>query len=189
MAETPNITPSVTLDRGERAVARLIADARYTNNRSSGVENQRIGPQSDEETDLSGIGAELAFCKLTNVYPDLTVEPRGGGWDCLSQKFSRIDVKTTTYPNGKLLARRTKTVNDADIYVLMVGEFPTYRWVGWVLSNELIKDENLIDLGHGPTYALDQHRLRPPAVSMLNPTLVKQAHRLRERLDRQQDAV
>jgi hypothetical protein len=152
----------IKLNEAEQAIAKYLAKRRYGNNRASGVDNNRIGPQSDAETDLNGVGAELAFCKAFNIYPDLSVDVRHGGHDCVSPKGHKIDVKTTKYRAGRLLAVKSKTKPDADIYVLMIGRFPTYFWVGWATADELIDDDNLMDLGYGPTYALSQSELREP---------------------------
>jgi len=54
---------------------------------------------------------------------------------------------------------KNKTIDDAGIYVLMIGEFPTYRLAGWAYSIVLLNDANITDLGYGPTYALNQNEL------------------------------
>lgn len=149
----------ITLNEAEIRLARWLAKKRYSNSRKEEIKNNKIGPQSDEFTDLNGIGAEIAFCKLINVYPDTSISPRGGGCDCISCKGKRIDVKATKYENGKLLAARDKKDADTDVYVLMVGEFPAYQLKGWAFSSELIDKDNIIDLGYGPTYALEQDAL------------------------------
>jgi hypothetical protein len=156
----------VTLDMGERQVARLLGIERHYTKEDIGIVNQRIGPQSDVQSHTDGIAAELAFCKIVNLCPDLTIGPRSGGFDCHTRSGLTIDVKTTRYPNGKLLATLGKQLDDADIYVLMVGEFPTYSWVGWAEASELLDEANILNLGHGPTYALDQSQLHPPEIGI-----------------------
>jgi hypothetical protein len=42
----------------------------------------------------------------------------------------------------------------------MVGEFPTYEFKGFFPGEEVFKPENLVDLGHGPTYGISQDRLK-----------------------------
>jgi hypothetical protein len=71
----------------------------------------------------------------------------------------KIDVKTTKYQNGKLLAVLKKKEEDTDVYVLMLGEFPTYRYAGWAWASELIDERNIKNLGYGPTYVMEQDRL------------------------------
>lgn len=143
----------------EQRLAKHIASERERINRASGVSNGRIGPQSDAETDLTGIGAELAFCRLMNVYPDLTLDLRAGGEDCWWAGRS-VDVKGTRYPTGKLLAVPTKLNRDgAEVYALMTGTFPTYTFRGLAAKDALLRADRLTDLGHGSGYAMTQEEL------------------------------
>jgi hypothetical protein len=66
----------VVLNPSEQRIARWLAQSRYHSARKAQVTNKRIGPQSDAETDLEGIGAELAAAKALNVYPDLSAAIR-----------------------------------------------------------------------------------------------------------------
>jgi hypothetical protein len=146
----------------EQKLARYVGAARYNAARAAKVTNARVGGQSNEQTDVEGFAAELAFSRLVNVYPDLTIGARHGGFDCeLNEYFGiRVDVKATRYRSGRLLATRGKfDVSDVDVYALMVGEMPTYRFVGWATKEELIQQANLSDLGRGVGYVLPQARL------------------------------
>tara|TARA_R110000803_G_scaffold30935_2_gene69403 strand:+ start:155 stop:622 length:468 start_codon:yes stop_codon:yes gene_type:complete len=151
----------ITLNDAEQALARHLAKSRYDNARSTGKPDQKMGGQSCEETDLEGIAGELVVCKRLNLYPDtdtdLIIYPK---YDLLTHKGTKVDVKTTKYSSGRLLATMKKKVEDCDVYVLVVGEFPNYRIVGWAKSEELILKENIINLGHGEGYALNQSQLR-----------------------------
>jgi len=152
----------VTLDKTEQDIAESLAKRRYNAARKAGVTNAKIGPQSNHLTDLEGIGSEFAFCKLLNLFPDLTVGARKGGHDCMM--FShKVDVKATKYKTGRLLARTSKAMEDSDLYALMIGEFPTYTFAGWAWNHELLKEENIIDLGHGKGFALSQDQLNSSA--------------------------
>ena len=162
----------ITLDKTEREIAESLAKRRHFAARNSGVKNSKIGPQSNWQTDLEGVGSEFAFCKIFNTFPDLTVGARKGGHDCVLNK-QKVDVKSTKYKTGRLLAKKSKTLGDADVYVLMIGEFPTYRFIGWAWNHELLKEENLIDLGHGEGFALAQALLKrdlPGSLSSLDHT-------------------
>ena len=151
---------NITLNASEIKICEWIAKNRYASNRNGGVSDKKIGPQSCEETDLEGICGEFAFCKSMNLYPDLSISPRKGGDDVLFNG-KKIDIKTTKYKSGKLLARRSKSETPSDVYVLIVGQRPDYNIVGWCYSTDLIQDKNLIDLGYGKTYGLEQHVLKP----------------------------
>jgi hypothetical protein len=151
---------NITLNASEIKICEWIAKNRYASNRNGGVSDKKIGPQSCEETDLEGICGEFAFCKAMNLYPDLSISPRKGGDDVLFNG-KKMDIKTTKYKSGKLLARRSKSETPSDIYVLIVGQRPDYNIVGWCSSSDLIQDKNLIDLGYGKTYGLEQRVLKP----------------------------
>ena len=149
----------VVLDAGEMATAQSVAAMRSAINRASSVRDGKMGGQSGYQTDLDGIVAEIAFCKWRNVYPDLTIKPRSGSADAVIGD-KRVDVKATRYQNGRLLAVTGKREEDADIYVLAIVNDNEVRFAGWAYAHELLRDENLMDLGHGQGYALPQNRLR-----------------------------
>ena len=147
----------VSLNGIEQSICKHIAQQRYSNARKKGIKDLKMGPQDNYDTDLEGFGAEMAFCKLYNCYPDLHIG-LDKDYDCVINSV-KIDVKTTKYKTGKLLATLKKTDSDIDMYVLMVGEFPNYTCVGGAYKEDLIKDENIKDLGRGKGYVLEQNQL------------------------------
>ncbi len=149
-----------TLNKAEQKLARYLAAERHAMNRRAGAGNRRVGPQSDEQTDLEGIAAEIAFCRVMNVYPDTSLDGRPA-YDA-QIGLRRVDVKATTYQNGKLIAVPWKAENPPDAYALVVGTFPEYRVAGWLPADRLLVHERLTDLGHGPTYAAEQSELEHP---------------------------
>ena len=75
-----------------------------------------------------------------------------------------VDVKTTRYRNGRLLACLKKNSIPADWYALMWLENDnTAHFVGAATAANLLRKANIKDLGRGPGYALDQEDLTPPA--------------------------
>lgn len=158
------IGTKITLNETEQRLCKHIAKERYKVNRKKGVKNSKIGNQSDYLTDLEGFGGEMAFCKLFNVYPDLKVQvtnQQTDTGDCVLPNGKVIDVKTTKYKNGKLLAAKWKTCEDIDAYALMVGTFPSYKFMGFMSRQELLQDSRLTNLGHGEGYAAHQSELAP----------------------------
>lgn len=151
----------IKLTNSELKICEWIAKNRYQNNRADNIVDKKIGPQSCKSTDLDGICGEFAFCKAFNLYPDMTIQPRSGGHDliCMNKK---IDVKTTRYKTGRLLATKDKNIDDSDVYFLVISDSPNYTIAGWCESKTLIKDDNLVDLGYGLTYAMDQSELFSP---------------------------
>tara|TARA_R110002020_G_scaffold56181_1_gene155718 strand:+ start:1564 stop:2037 length:474 start_codon:yes stop_codon:yes gene_type:complete len=154
------VSKEVYLNNIEQQMAISIALGRYDNARTKGIEDKKIGNQPNWITDLDGIGGEIASCKHFGVYPDTKLDlydmPK---YDLMTKKGARVDVKTTKYKNGKLLATLNKKIEDCDIYVLVVGQFPKYELVGWTEAKKLLKNENIADLGHGKGYVLDQDQL------------------------------
>ena len=147
----------ITLNEIEIRLAKCVGKKRFELARKKGRANLRVGGQSDYETDLNGAAGEIAFCKAMNVYPNLIV----GEIDEYDADIPEgtVDVKTTKYRNGRLLAVRSKKMRQADLYALLTGKIPHFRFIGMAKGSELFKDENIKDLGRGPGYVLDQSEL------------------------------
>jgi|TARA_R110002110_G_scaffold248495_3_gene464662 hypothetical protein len=157
------IDTEITLNDVEQALAKGIAKRRYNRCRQEGISNSKIGNQSNELTDLEGFAAELAFCKLHNVYPDLLIQPRSSSddnGDCLLHiENGRVDVKATKYQSGRLIAPLWKSKDSADIYALMIGTFPTYTFKGFIKSSDFLIDVKIGKIKNNRTYMADQSDL------------------------------
>lgn len=150
----------VTLTDTEVRICRWLAAQRFAAARKAGVQDAQMGPQSSEQTDLDGIAGEFAFCKVANVWPDMTIGARRGGHDAFLNGMS-VDVKTTRCPTGHLLATIKKSTTASDVYVLVIGTVPEFRIAGWASAAKLLHPENIADFGHGSGYALSQRQLQP----------------------------
>jgi hypothetical protein len=159
MAEVRNIGAVITLNDAEQAIARYIGRRRNKANQTNHIQNKRVSSQSDENINVEGFAAEMACCKLFNVYPDFVIGPRSGGHDF--EHFGvRFDVKGTDYPDAHLIAKIGKHLGDADIYVLMIGVFPTYTFKGCAHASELLIPARIKELKPDrPTYAIPQSDL------------------------------
>jgi len=149
----------VELNSAEQIVCKTLALMRYEIARAVGRKDQQIGNQPSWQTDEDGIGGEIAVSRVLNTYPSLVLKP-DAGWDILFNGY-KIDVKTTRYKTGRLLAKLNARDEDVDIYLLVTGVFPEYNIVGYATRDQLIAKENIIDLGHGPGYGLTQDKLQP----------------------------
>jgi len=147
----------IKLEPDEITVCQMLGRMRSLIARNSGVKDAKIGQQDGAEADVLGVMAEYAFSKRFNTFPDLGLTPRSGSADgVLNGK--RYDIKSTTYRTGRLLS--TMKVNpDVDIYVLGIVENNEIDFVGWASKEDLIKEENIVNLGHGKGYALTQDKL------------------------------
>ena len=145
----------------EQQLARKVAELRQYVNQSNGVKDQQQCQQSD--ICLQGVGAELAFCKLFNLYPDLETKLRKyPDHDCVF-KGLKVDIKSSRKPN--LNVKLTKQHAEVDAFALMVGEFPCYTFVGHALKATVCQPENIYDTGNGPYYTLRQEQLIQPKVA------------------------
>jgi hypothetical protein len=149
----------ITLDSYERKIVTEIAMDRQKNNIDRGSRSYKMGGGDDLLINIEGTGGEFAFCKLKNIYPDMTID-HPIPFDCYINGHGYIDVKTTKKTNGMLLVGVWKSRSIPDYYALMVGEFPNYEFKGFFPGEEVFKPENLVNLGHGETYGIEQDRLK-----------------------------
>jgi len=150
---------TVKLNDQELDLARKIASLRHGSSREAGVYNAKVGPQSNFETDFSGMCGEIAFCKLFNCYPDLAIVAGGADYDCIVQGL-RVDIKTTKYPKGRLLSSAKKEYPNIDVFALMTGDVMSgeFRFAGWARSDEIRSEENISEEFKG-SYKLEQEDL------------------------------
>ena len=86
---------NVKLNEAEQRLVTYIAKKRFVTKRQAGYPVSKIGPQSFEDTDREGFAGEVAYCKMMNIYPDLTIGTDVPDFDCILPSGERIDVKTT----------------------------------------------------------------------------------------------
>lgn len=153
------IVMQITLDSYERKIVTEIAMDRQKNNIDRRSRSFKMGGGDDLLINIEGTGGEFAFCKLKNIYPDMTID-HPIPFDCYINGHGYIDVKTTKKTNGMLLVGVWKSRSIPDYYALMVGEFPNYEFKGFFPGEEVFKPENLVNLGHGETYGIEQDRLK-----------------------------
>ena len=141
----------IILNEAEQRLVTYIAKRRFITKREAGIPISKIGPQSFEDTDREGFGGEVAYCRYMNIYPDLTIGTDVPDFDCILPSGERIDVKTTKYRNGHLIATTNKIKHPPDIYVLVIGTFPEYCIIGEISASFLLRPENIKDFGMGDT--------------------------------------
>ena len=150
-----------TLNKAVQSLAIHLALERTDNARSHGIADLKVGDQPGWLTDLEGIGGEIAACKLFQAYPDTIITIPLQPYDFISKTGKTVDVKTTKHETGRLTATLKKKVEDCDMYVLMIGEFPRYRYAGSASATDLIDEKNIGEMGKkGRAYILTQEQLR-----------------------------
>lgn len=123
---------------------------------------QRDKSMQLHQMNLNGFGAELAFCRLCQISFDSTTienESHFTKVDAILMNGKTVDVKNTVYKSGKLIVRTGKEQKVVDLYALMIGVFPNFSFNGWASYEQIIRPENIKNLGWGPAYCLTQDQL------------------------------
>jgi hypothetical protein len=152
----------VTLNPFEQWIAKGLAAKRLEQNQADGARDMNQSGQDPRVIELEGIGGELAYCKLFNIYPDLQYTERAAE-DAISALHGRVDVKTAA-PGRNLVIKATKQGTTVAGYVLMLGAFPEYEYAGYMPTAEALADENLKTIrdGQDPCYFIPVQKLRKP---------------------------
>lgn len=138
-------------------ICQMIGRMRNIVNKTCGIKDTKISPDTNDNIDVQGFLAEYAFCKHFNLFPDFDVTPRSGSYDAFYKGY-RYDIKSTQHKNGRLIAT-TKVNPDVDIYILAIIDDTEIDFIGYAFKEELIRPENITNLGYGDTYLLERNKL------------------------------
>lgn len=120
----PRIGTWYTLGVAEQRQAIDFTEARTAGCRRDGAEDRKRC-QTGVDIELEGAAAEMAFCYLYGVPPDLSVV--SGTRPLVDAVIDgvRIDVKSTTWETGKMVVQPS-TIRKAgvDAFALITGRFP-----------------------------------------------------------------
>lgn len=146
----------VTLTKIEMQIASHVGMMRKIESRSLGLKEGWHSPKHNDtkwDMDIEGAGAELAYCKFTNVY-----------WTGSIGTFHKADVgndiqiRHTTLQDGRLIVRSEDNPNHN--YVLVIGSMPNYTIVGWIKGVDAIKNEFICNPNNkGKAYFVPQNKL------------------------------
>lgn len=147
----------LTLNPTEQRLARYLAAERMKYDRARSATATLYNREAGSN-ELDSIGAEIAFCRMMNVYPD--IDPTHYlPHDAVLADGRTVDIKQTKLPNGRLMVKAKDRKRYPDLYALMVGEFPTYRLAGFVEAREIVSDRRLMRGLQYPAYAMEQTNL------------------------------
>lgn len=144
----------------ECKIADYIAKHRMNANVEAGIKDRQYGNQDPFQIEYDGVLSEIGVAKKFNVYPDFTVGVRKGGYDLLIRNM-RVDVKSSRYPFERFTpcVSITKKVDACDLYMFTLIDKNQVTIVGYIYSSDLIKPENIGDLGHGKSYTVPVDKL------------------------------
>ena len=164
MSDFLNYGTSLELTQSDQELIKDMSATICKQDRSYFVNNfKRDKTMTLYEMNLNGFGAELVFCRLCGVEFDSSTiqkESHFSNADAILKDGTTVDVKNTTYPNGKLLVRTGKESKLVDIYALVIGTFPVFKFSGWASYKDIIQKKLIINLGMGNSYCLPQNSLR-----------------------------
>lgn len=156
------IGSKIFLTKEEQKICEYIGIQRYNINREKGVTDKKIGKEDNHFMDVNGFGGEFAFCKLFNVMPDFLVQvtqTNKNDYDALLFNCIKVDVKTTDVLSGRLLAAPWK-IDEVDCYALIVGTIPNYIFKGFMLRDDLKREDRIKSLGYRKGYVAEQSELK-----------------------------
>ena len=140
----------VELNDFEKEVGMLVAKKRHYMNRDNGVfDDRQTDKMTELEPDIEGAMSELAFCKITGVYPTnvftFGISSKRKGTDGGDAKVNGkvFDVKSTKHLGGRLIARKNNP--HVDVYALMVGQEGSYDFKGVMESKDFISSKRYGD--------------------------------------------
>lgn len=140
---------TITLNKAEIELAKYCGHWRYYTARKMGVPDELVDENIDPiKNDISSMGAEIAYGKIRNIYPDLKTrykpfEKRPIHDFIINGKT--VDVKWTHWETGGLLVAEdlVKAGKVTDIYALFTGVFPEYKFWGEVPKEIILNRNNL----------------------------------------------
>ena len=149
----------VRLTSEEAKICQFLGKARRQSNRSHGINDQLVARENPEERDIEGIGAEMAFAKLYNLYPPFNIQPQSGSADFIMGRT--IDIKQSNHLDARLIVPPSKIEKGGcDAYVLATGKLPYYIFRGFAKKEQICNQKNLITL-RSVVYALGVKDLLP----------------------------
>lgn len=117
----------ITLTPDEQIIVETIALNREAYDQGNRIKDRLATSRNRNENIINATGAEFAAAKALNVYPPLTWTEIGGV-DLLGPKKHRCDVKWIP-PGSRAMSVRDNG-READYYIGVRGEFPTYEILG-----------------------------------------------------------
>lgn len=151
-----------TLNDSEQRLAEYVTKQRLAYNKKTNATPTVYTDESLYMNNLHSYGAEIAFCKLHNVFPDTDWNIRHME-DAVVQG-STVDVKHTKRTGGNLFVKKMNRRDGyPDYYAQMVGKFPTYEFKGFISRERMIQEERVRKFHkngfHSQSYVAEQAEL------------------------------
>lgn len=149
------MTIKINLTAPELRVAANVAVERRIDSIRKGLNSQKhVDGHSWNcwDGEINGAAAELAVAKLFDVH-----------WNCGVGTFKAPDVgsfqvRSTTYPNGKLIFRPNDS--ESDLFILVICDTPVYNIVGYIKGRDAMECGRVDTKFGNKAWFVDQEFLR-----------------------------
>ncbi|MCP4127322.1 MAG: hypothetical protein GY753_09700 [Gammaproteobacteria bacterium] len=147
----------IQLTEIEQKLAKHIALRRIAEVEKAGCKSTIYSDAKLIDNTTASVGAELAFCRMHNTYPDLTGQSALEDAMLINGLF--VDVKWTELEHGRLLVKAIPRDGAVNLYALLVGKYPNFRYAGWMTHEELVRPERIDPKLAHPAWAASQNEL------------------------------
>ena len=154
--QTRLVDVQVSLTVTEWGIAKEIVGLRNNSHKNLDDDEFRVGDVDRKRVDE--YAAELAYCKMLNLYPDYSIQAvKGNHWDAVYMG-ARVDVKQTSIESGRMLVKDKNSglpwVPAPDFFAFMVGTGNWYGFRGYMSAADVF--------GHELTYQINGKKLSKP---------------------------
>jgi hypothetical protein len=146
----------VELDINELYVALMVGGRRRIESLCAGREDTKYyAVENALESDIQAAGSELAYAKFRNVHWNAGVDTFKG-----PDIGTNVQIRHSKLPHASLILRPADS--DDEYYVLVTGEFPIFKIVGWLKGVDAKHEEFLKSPGRkAAAWFVPQNKLKP----------------------------
>jgi hypothetical protein len=155
----------ITLTESECLIAKFLAKTRTQKDLLAGAVATPYADRDQQEINENAFGAEMAYCKMFNIYPDLSTNPRVGGEDGITLLGEKVDVKNTERKWYHYFVKKTKSETPnakVDYFAWMIGKLPTFEYIGCASWEDVVNCPTEAPYGEGSEcFVVDSKLISP----------------------------
>ena len=123
----------VSLSADDFALAQQVGAQRTAEAQQANRPGRAGCPRHNLEQDINGAAAEVAFARVLDVPPSLSISPDPG------PDVAGFHVRSTSWQDGHLIIRPGEAKDNR--YVLLVGQRTDWRVIGTIAGRDAIRPE------------------------------------------------
>jgi hypothetical protein len=140
----------IILNKNEINFAEMIGKKRQEINvRRKLVDKRQDNQANSTDITIEGYAGQLAFCKLFNIYPDMTSEVRKGA-DPSQIRYQDWFVQVKTNDKSEMWVVEWRKPTDGLVFAKMKGTIVRgYDFEGFISSHKALDPDNLVEAPFG----------------------------------------